>query len=69
MSKRKQDVPTYYQVSKVIGYSEQYIKEIMAGRKVSTLSKKKIERVREDYAENVKEMEERLKEKWSKTGK
>lgn len=41
----------------------------MAGRKVSTLSKKKIERVREDYAENVKEMEERLKEKWSKTGK
>ena len=69
MSKRKQDVPTYYQVSKVLGYSEQHIKGIMAGQsKSSKLTKKKIERVREDYAESVKEMEERLKEKYS-TGK
>ena len=69
MSKRKLDVPTYYQIAKVLGYSEQHIKGIMAGQsKSSKLTKKKIERVREDYAERQKEMEEQLKEKYS-TGK
>ena len=69
MSKRKQDVPTYYQVSKVLGVTEQYIKSIMAGQATrNKLSKKKIERVREDYAESLEEMEERLREKYS-TGK